>query len=119
MAIEGHPTHFGGVKRRKGISKGCPLCPPCFAQHDSSLTLQRHACKDAHQGGSGAWTVRTYPPPVQHPNHVACTCDVVRRRFMGRTLWKTAHRRIGFPNAMHRVWGPFPTEGVRFRASPS
>jgi hypothetical protein len=34
-------------------------------------------------------------------------------------LLKTAHRRIGFPNAMHRVWGPFPTEGVRFRASPS
>jgi len=36
----------------------------------------------------------------------ACTCDVVRRRFMGRTPLKTAPRRI-------------PTEGVRFRASPS
>ncbi len=60
-------------------------------------------------------------------------------------LWETAHRRIGFgsppalfrrwegtpiaelcvgdpepfPNVMHRVWGPFPTEAVRFRAFPS
>jgi hypothetical protein len=47
-------------------------------------------------------------------------------------LWMTAHRRIGFgsppalfrrwepfPNAMHRVWGPIPTEGVRFSASLS
>ena len=34
-------------------------------------------------------------------------------------FWKTAHGRIGFPNAMHRVWGPFPTEAVRCRASPS
>jgi len=30
-------------------------------------------------------------------------------------LLKTAHGRIGFPNAMHRVWGPLPTEGVRLR----
>jgi len=47
-------------------------------------------------------------------------------------FWQTAHRRIGFgsppalfrrwepfPNAMHRVWGPIPTEPVRLRASPS
>ncbi len=47
-------------------------------------------------------------------------------------LLQTAPRRIGFgsppalfrrwepfPNAMHRVWGPIPTEAVRFRASPS
>ena len=34
-------------------------------------------------------------------------------------LLQTAHRRIGFPNAMHRVWGPFPTEGVSFEAPPS
>ena len=83
----------------------------CFAHNDSSLTLQRHARERTHKGGSGAWTVRTYPPPVQHPQprraarpqsgpsglgagNVACTCDVVRRRFMGRTLLKTAHRRI-------------------------
>ncbi len=25
------------------------------------------------------------PPPVQHSNNGACTCDVLRRRFMGRT----------------------------------
>ena len=48
----------------------------------------------------------TCPPPVQHPNHVASTCDVLRRRLMGRTLWQTAHRRI-------------PTEPIRLRASPS
>jgi hypothetical protein len=44
--------------------------------------------------------------------------------FSGGGSWaerclQTAHRRIGFPNAMHRVWGPFPMEGVRFGASPS
>ncbi len=82
------------------------LRPPCFADYDSSLTLQRHARADAHQGGSGAWTLRTYPPPVPHPNHVACTCDVPRRRFMGRTPWKTAHKWV-------------PMEPVRCRASPS
>ena len=48
----------------------------------------------------------TCPPPVQHPNHVASTCAVLRRRLMGRTLWQTAHRRI-------------PTEPIRLRASPS
>jgi hypothetical protein len=37
------------------------------------------------RGGSGAWTRRTYPPPVQPPNHVTCTGDVRRRRLMGRT----------------------------------
>jgi len=46
------------------------------------------------------------PPPVQHPNHVASTCDVLRRRFRGRTLEQTAPRRI-------------PTEPIRWRASPS
>ena len=73
---------------------------------DTPLTLQRPAREHVHKGGSGVQTLRTYLSPVRHPNHVACTCDVVRRRFMGRTLWKTAHRRI-------------PTEGVRGRASPS
>ncbi len=53
----------------------------------------------------------------QHLNHVASTGDVLWRRFMGRTLWKTAHRRIGFPSDASG-WGPFPTEGVRCRAAP-
>ncbi len=38
--------------------------------------------------------------------NVASTSDVLRRRFMGRILLQTAHRRTS-------------TEGVRFRASPS
>jgi hypothetical protein len=55
---------------------------------------------------AGAWTLRTYPPPVPPLNHVASLSDVVRRWFRGRTLWQTAPRGI-------------PTEGVRGRASPS
>ena len=92
------------------------LRPPCFADYDSSLTLPRHAREDAHQGGSGAWTLRTYPPPVPHPNHVACTGDVLRRRFMGRTPWKTAHKRIGFgsPPALFRRWEPSQTRCIAF-----
>ncbi len=35
--------------------------------------------------GSGVQTLRTHPPPVQHPNNVAFTADVLRRRVMGRT----------------------------------
>jgi hypothetical protein len=80
--------------------------PSLLRTERRSLTLQRRARQPAHKGGSGAMTLRTYPPLVQHPNRVACTCDVLRRRFMGRTLLKTAHRRI-------------PAERVRFRASPS
>ncbi len=80
-----------------------PIRPPCFAQNGLSLTLQRHARKHAHKGGSGAMTLRKYPPRVQHANpdaqerphsgpsglgagNVACTCDVLWRRFMGRTF---------------------------------
>ena len=63
----------------------------CFAHNDGPPTLQRHTRKHAHQGGSGAWTPRTHPPPVQHLSNVASTSDVLRRRFMGRTLWRTAH----------------------------
>jgi hypothetical protein len=29
--------------------------------------------------------LRTYPPPVPHPNNVAFTADVLWRRVMGRT----------------------------------
>ncbi len=49
------------------------------------LTLQRPAREHVHKGGSGAETLRTCSPLVQHPNSVASTCDVLRRRFMGRT----------------------------------
>ena len=75
-----------------GTSPSTPL--PSLQRHhnasllrpkSTSLTLQRHARKHAHKGGSGAITLRTCSPPVQHLNNVASTSDVLRRRFMGRT----------------------------------
>ncbi len=96
-----------GTQRSGGrTTEGGGLRSDCPAHNDGSLTLPRPACERAHKGGSGAWTLRTHPPPVQHPNNAACTCDVLRRRFMGRTLLQTAHRRV-------------PSEGVSFPASPS
>jgi hypothetical protein len=62
------------------------------APRDIEVRRSRRSPKN-RRGGSGAWTLRTYLPPVQHPNHVASTGDVLWRRFMGRILWKTAHRR--------------------------
>jgi hypothetical protein len=50
--------------------------------------------QENRRGGSGAWALRTCPSPIQHPNHVASPCDVLRRRFMGRNPLQTAHRRI-------------------------
>ncbi len=76
---------FAGGIPAHNVANSAALRPPCFAHHDTPPTLQRPAREYVHKGGSGAETLRTYPPPVQHPNHVAFTCDVLRRRFVGRT----------------------------------
>ncbi len=58
--------------------------PPCFAQNDGSLTLQRHARKHAHKGGSGVQTLHAFPPPVQHPNPDAQSGRTAALRAWGR-----------------------------------
>ncbi len=81
------------VAIRRALTGSVPGTP-CFAQNDGSLTLQRHTRKHAHKGGSGAWTLRTCPPPVQHPNP-----DAQRR---------CGQRRVHFRRSPEAVHGPNP-----------
>ncbi len=82
--VAGSCRFAGGIPTHD-FANSAALRPACFAHHDTPLILQHPAREHVHKGGSGAWTLRTYPPPTRHPNGVACTCDVLRRRFMGRT----------------------------------
>jgi hypothetical protein len=122
-----------GASRERIVSDACAACKEkvtsdklkagsqlsvansdCFAHRDSSFTLQRHARKDAHNGGSGAWTLRAPAAGrASQPRRTAAlrATSPPLPTFSGGGSWaepfvKTAHRRI-------------PTEGVRFRASPS
>ncbi len=98
----GIPTH--------GFANSAAVRPPCFARHDTPLTLQRSAREHVHKGGSGALdathVLAARPGSQQRRVHLRRSPEAVHGPNPFEPLWQTAHRRI-------------PTEGVRWRASPS
>ncbi len=55
-------------------------------RHGASLTLQRPRPRTYAQGRFRGVDVRTCVPSLRDPNNVAFPSEVLRRRFMGRTL---------------------------------
>jgi len=83
------------------------LRPPRYSPH-TSVSRPRTCAQGRFRGVD----VRTCSPAVQHPNHVASTADVLRRRFLGRTpgeegrndgmweCWNTGMLGMGHPDSL-------------------
>ncbi len=96
------------VESRHRIPKHLPAPPTRYFPHTSASCPRTCApgrfrgVDDTHVPAAAPASPRRRVPCRRSPEAVHGPNPFGRRPI----------RRIGFPNAMHRVWGPFPTEGV-------